>query len=233
MTPDEQIAADFGAGDHSVIPAPASILEGSDAPLPDSFDETQAYLHGEGSENQQRLSEVQAAQDKLSKWLSTFHGPEPETVDNLRQQVDAGKLAGHDYFAMTGRIYAGGTGDTAQRDARGNITGYTSRDGSGTALGGPSTTPGLDAFHKMNPGAESNPGFSFMPEPATPMPRSVAQAVKPPGAQPAALPPALDLFSDRKLDTPFGSAKVNFSGAVNRNPVLPASTTRQTFSNAA
>lgn len=172
MDEEDQIAADFAPGVHDV---PEDVLTSTpDAPQPDSFDESQAYLHGQGSENQRRLSEVQAAQDKIHKWLTTFHGAEPTSAENLRQQVTSGKISSSDYFAMTGRIYAGGTGDVASRDARGNITGYTSPDGSGRALGGPSDTPGLDAFHAMNPDVPSNPGFSFMPDDPTPLPGSVA-----------------------------------------------------------
>jgi hypothetical protein len=145
----------------------------------DDFDESQKLLGSPGTEAQQHLAAVQAAQAKIKNWLSTFHGAEPEGGGRLRQQVDGGKISGADYYAMTGRIYSGGSGDTPTRDARGNITGYTAADGSGSPLGGPSDTPGLDAFHAMNPDASSSPGFSFMPDGSspTPLPGSVAATV--------------------------------------------------------
>lgn len=148
----------------------------------------------------QQLAENKAAQEKINKWLSTFHGAEPESVSNLRRQVDTGKISAHDYFAMTGRIYSGGTGDTASRDARGNITGFTSPDGSGTALGGPSGTPGLDRFHALNPDAKTGEAFAF--KSLTPLPASVVAKVTPTTPTPAA--PITSIFADRKTQTPYG-----------------------------
>ena len=200
MTDEEQIAADLAPGPHDI---PESVLY---SPPPTSysgedFNKSQAFLYGEGSEEQARLAAVQAAQDKIQRWLSTFHGAEPADLGRLRQQVAGGKMSGSDYYAMTGRIYAGGTGDTPTRDARGNITGYTAPDGSGSALGGPSATPGLDAFHEMNPGAPSSPGLSFSDDRSgPPLPGSVAAHV---GAPTPGMAMAADTLTfDTRLQTP-------------------------------
>lgn len=205
MTEEDQITADWRSslpeGSDAVANLPSSIADTMTyVPEEDEFDKSQRFLHGQGSEDQKRIAEVQAAQDRLSKLLSMYHGDEPKNAGGLRSQVDRGEISPSDYFAMTGRIYAGGTGDTAQRDARGNITGYTSPDGSGSALGGPSATPGLDAFHEMNPDAPSSPGFSFMPEPSMSVPHSVAAHV---GAPLPGLASAVDTLTlDTRLQAP-------------------------------
>lgn len=203
LTDEEQIAADLAPGPHDV---PEEVLTYTPPEESNDFDTSQAFLHGEGSENQKHLAAIQrehaAAQARFEKLLSTWHGIEPENVGDLRKQVDRGEISGSDYYAMTGRIYAGGTGDTATRDARGNITGYTSRDGSGSALGGPSSTPGLDAFHEMNPDAPSSPGFSFIPDSSSPssLPGSVAAHV---GAPAPGRAMAVDTLTyDTRLQAP-------------------------------
>lgn len=199
MDEEDQIAADFAPGLHDV---PESVLTYDPAKdeMPDTFDESQRFLHGGGSPEQEHLAALQASEDKIRNWVSMFHGPEPKNLPSLRSQVDGGKISGADYFATTGRIYAGGTGDRATRDQNGNITGYTSPDGSGSALGGPSGTPGLDAFHAMNPDVPSSPGFSFLPDSPTPLPGSVAAAV---GQPSDGLASAVDtLTTDTRLQTP-------------------------------
>lgn len=80
------------------------------------------------------------------------------------------KIPGNTFLAGTGRINAGiGTGDIAQRDSSGSITGYKGRNrgsltpgldrltqmrsdtAAGKPLSGASDTPGLDAFHAVQP----------------------------------------------------------------------------------
>lgn len=217
MDEEDQIAADFAPGVHDV---PEDVLTSyPDAPLPDSFDDSQAYLHGQGSDAQKRLSEVQAAQDKIQRWLTTFHGSEPKTSGNLRQQVASGKISGSDYFAMTGRIYAGGTGDTAIRDTQGRITGYASPGstsatpglddfhamqgtplGTNSSLSDASGTPGLDALHAMQ--GESR--FSPLPASPTPLPGSVAARVGP--VSPGLAMAADTLRYDTRLQAPTAAS---------------------------
>jgi hypothetical protein len=168
----------------------------------DDFDKSQQLLGSKGSETQQHLAAIQAARAKIDNWLSTFHGAEPKSVDNLRQQVAGGKISNADYYAMTGRVYSG---DSATRDARGNITGYTFPDGSGSVLGGPSGTPGLDAFHEMNPDVPSSPGFSFLPDSPTSVPAlpgSVVARVDSP--TPGHAMAADTLTYDTRLQAPTG-----------------------------
>lgn len=197
MDEEDQLAADLAPGAHDI---PESVLSYNPGSAAGDFDEMQAFDAGQGSEDQARLAAVQASEDKIRNWLSTFHGPEPQNLDSLRAQVGGGKISGADYFAATGRIYAGGTGDVVQRDANGNITGYTSPDGSGSALGGPSGTPGLDAFHAMNPDDPSSPGFSFLPDSPPPIPGSVAATV---GAPAPGTAMAVDTLStDTRLQAP-------------------------------
>lgn len=51
--------------------------------------------------------------------------PNFKTIAGIRKQAVEGNITGRDYLEMTGRINAGiGTGDTATKDAQGNITGY-------------------------------------------------------------------------------------------------------------
>jgi len=193
MDEEDQIAADLAPGLHDV---PESVLSSpADSYYPGAdFDRSQAFLHGEGTEEQAHLAAVQAAHDKIQRWLATFHGAEPMDAAKLQQQVANGKISAADYFAQTGRVYSGG--DVAQRGERGNITGYTSPDGSGTALGGGSATPGLDSLHAMQDG----PGFSPVADSPLSMPPSVSAHV---GAPSPGLASAVDTLTyDTRLQAP-------------------------------
>lgn len=192
MDEEDQIAADFAPGPHDV---PESVLSsGADNYYPGAdFDNSQAFLHGEGTDEQAHLAAVQAAHDKIQNWLSTFHGAEPADTRSLQRQVASGKISSADYFAQTGRVYSGG--DVATRGDRGNITGYTSPDGSGTALGGGSGTPGLDNLHAMQ-----DTGFSPVADSPLSMPASVSAHV---GAPSPGLASAVDTLTyDTRLQTP-------------------------------
>lgn len=221
MTREEQIAADFASSSDPTSDFVKGLPDDIAGRLTETrpkFDTTEDTV--DDDPYQQLLADNKAAQEKISKWLSTFHGAEPDKADTLRRQVDTGKISAHDYFAMTGRIYSGGTGDTAKRDARGNITGYASP--TGNALGGASETPGLDRFHAMNPDAKTGEAFAF--KSLTPLPASVVATASP--TTPAPVTPATpitSIFDDRRTQTPYGPASVNFSGAMNRGSTLPAS----------
>lgn len=89
---------------------------------------------------------------------------------DVQGEDDSPRRTGNEVFAQKNRILAGGTGDIAQMDKSGNITGYTPRVKAGgltpgldklagmkaaSAAGAPlstaSATPGLDKLHKANP----------------------------------------------------------------------------------
>jgi hypothetical protein len=121
-----------------------SMTDSADTADSTSSDFEQQYLRDMESYRQAREALVERM----------YHGDqEPKKIESLRERAASGEISPSDYYAITGRIFSGGTGDTAIRDARGNITGYAPRGGGSTALGGPSDTAGLDRFHDMNPDA--------------------------------------------------------------------------------
>lgn len=81
---------------------------------------------------------------------------------NAQQTWSQPHVRGSELFQQKNRIFAGGTGDTAQRDTRGNITGYKARSGGSLtpgldAMKSGTNTPGLDAFHAMQKGVGGGP----------------------------------------------------------------------------
>ena len=123
----------------------------------------------------------------LDDYLNSLHAMtekllNPMVTGNSQQQwEDKPRMGGNQFLASTGRIFAGGTGDIANRDEMGNITGYTARNrGSLTPgldrqkrmqmeakawmpLSTASGTPGLDAFHAMNPQLRTKPSMVTKP----------------------------------------------------------------------
>lgn len=165
---------------------PPSSLAGVPAHTPffDSLTDLPSPTGEESVDDDPRLKEVHK---KIADWLTTYHGPEPESANTLRSQVQRGKISGSDYYAMTGRIYAGGgqagdglstgtmsTGgldalDASQSQTRGDTApsgggdafagglGHTSLPGSVAARVGP-PSPGMVR-------AGSTFGYTFAPPP--------------------------------------------------------------------
>lgn len=97
--------------------------------------------------------------------LSTQYGKgNAQQAWEAAQEDSEQQISGNQFLKGTGRIDGGiGTGDKAARNASGSVTGYAPRRTGGGLVGGSSAsgTPGLAAFHTMNPDAIKGNEFSF------------------------------------------------------------------------
>jgi hypothetical protein len=143
--------------------APPSVVPDN----PFGLEEDEAKKAGE------RSAASRAAMDGLQKEIDRmtkmFHGDsKPETI---RDQVKSGKISPTDFFRLTGRIYAGAPQaktkdglDPSGNQFAGLDALHAMNDPNRAPLGANTPTPGLDAFHKANPGP-AQPPASVLPGP--------------------------------------------------------------------